>query len=293
MKFTNAAFMLIGSSSAACAFTPLTKGTGASSKSSIATNDNKPLYDPLGLYPKDATERKEGLLRPLEASSLSPEDDQKIVVDPLNLYAGSSDPVSENADMSASLPFLKRPPALDGTLAGDRGFDPFNFASDSDSLTWQRSAELKHARLAMLATVGWPLAELFHKPLAESWGLPQALNLHDRVPSVLNGGLDKVSPVFWVAALAAAATIETFSGAAGEIPTGNLGFDPLGLSKGRERYMEESELFNGRLAMLAITGFAIQEFATHDSVVDAIPIFFKPLNVVVEQLMASGAIQSV
>jgi len=51
------------------------------------------------------------------------------------------------------------------------------------------------------------------------------------------------------------------------------------------RYMEEGELFNGRLAMLAITGFAIQESFLNSAVVDQIPIFFKPMNVVFEQLM--------
>ena len=57
--------------------------------------------------------------------------------------------------------------------------------------------------------------------------------------------------------------------------------------------MEESELFNGRLAMLAITGFAIQEWFTGNSVVDAIPVFFKPLSVVMEQILSSGGAVSV
>merc|ERR1712232_1443330 len=43
-------------------------------------------------------------------------------------------------------------------------------------------------------------------------------------------------------------------------------------------WMQTAEIKNGRLAMLAITGFAIQEFATGVSVVDQYPIFFKPIT---------------
>jgi hypothetical protein len=274
----------------------LKKSATLKSDAAITANDagqesfKNALFDPFGLYSKDAPERKNGMLQPLEAD---PVDFQiKEVTDPLNLYQDTAQ-VSTNVEMSASLPFLKRPAALDGSMAGDRGFDPFNFSSNSDALAWYRNSELKHARLAMLAAVGWPLAELFHNGFAEDWGLPQALNAQDRVPSVLNGGLGDVSPMFWVAALAAAAIIETSHGAVGEIQSPNLGFDPLGLSGNhndeRAKFMEESELFNGRLAMLAITGFAIQEWFTNDSVVDAIPIFFKPMNIALEQLLSAAA----
>ena len=39
-----------------------------------------------------------------------------------------------------------------------------------------REAEIKHARLAMLAAAGWPLAELWHGPLAKITGSPYALD---------------------------------------------------------------------------------------------------------------------
>ena len=42
-----------------------------------------------------------------------------------------------------------------GSLAGDAGFDPLNFAQNSKRLFVLREAEMKHARLAMLAAVGW------------------------------------------------------------------------------------------------------------------------------------------
>lgn len=306
MKFS--AITLVTLLSSAAAFspfartkTPPTIPIDASSAATMAialdvtTTNSRPIFDPLGLYPKDSPERLAGLIQPLETKLGSNE--QAIQLDPLALYDSTS--FSVNAEPSASLPFLPRPAHLDGSLAGDRGFDPFNLASDPNNLLRYRNSELKHARLAMLAAVGWPLAELFHSDLAGAWALPNALNLNDRVPSVLNGGLGNVSPIFWITAVAAAALVEAATGRVGEIQSADLGFDPFGFlssstkeNNGRRQYLEESEIFNGRLAMLAITGFAMQEWFTGNSVVDAIPIFFKPLNVVLEQLLVSGSATS-
>jgi hypothetical protein len=68
--------------------------------------------------------------------------------------------------MSQSLPFLPRPIALTGELAGDVGFDPLGFAKSSEELMNFREAELKHARLAMLAAAGWPISEVLDKKIA-------------------------------------------------------------------------------------------------------------------------------
>ena len=51
-----------------------------------------------------------------------------------------------------------------------------------------REAEIKHSRLAMLAAVGWPISELFHKEIAQSMGWTSILASNDRAPSLLNGG---------------------------------------------------------------------------------------------------------
>lgn len=253
---------------------------------------SKPIFDPLGLYPENSPERVAGLIEPLESSAGL--NNAKEVLDPLRLYRDQS-LVSNGVEMSASLPFVARPALLDGTLPGDRGFDPFNFASDENSLLWQRKAEIKHARLAMLAAAGWPIAELLHKPIANAFDLPTLLASGDRVPSVLNDGLAHAgSPLFWIAAIAATAAIE-FSETAEEnfsekLNPGDKGFDPLNLggkTDAEQHYMQEAELFNGRLGMLAITGFAIQESFLNSAVVDQIPIFFKPLNVAMEQLMSA------
>jgi Chlorophyll A-B binding protein len=248
-----------------------------------------PLFDPLSLYPVDAPERVEGKFQPIESPVIA----DNTVKDPLGLYSDKT--AIDSAPMSVSLPFLKRPALLDGTLPGDRGFDPFNFAYSSGALQWYRTAEVKHARLAMLAAVGWPIAELFDKQLAYAFNLKPLLVFQDRVPSVLNGGLDRTPAIYWAATLGVAFAIESFGllkesnaeKAKVAYTPGDLGFDPLGLAGATvedQKFKAEAELFNGRLAMLAITGFAIQEWWTQNSVINETPMFFKPINVVLEQL---------
>jgi hypothetical protein len=97
--------------------------------------------------------------------------------------------LSAEKEMSKAIPFVPRPKLLDGTLPGDVGFDPFGFGgADKVSLLNMREAELKHSRLAMLAAVGWPLAELFDTKIAGFLGLEPALTSTGASPSVLNGG---------------------------------------------------------------------------------------------------------
>ena len=235
---------------------------------------SKPIFDPLGLYPQDSPERAAGLIEPLESSFAVRGD--KDVLDPLRLYQDQS-LVSSGVAMSASLPFLRRPALLDGTLPGDRGFDPFNFAADANSLYWQRRAEIKHARLAMLASAGWLSAELLHGPIARALDLPAMLASGDRVPSILNDGLSHAAfPAFWIATIALAAVVEIGESVEEKSLVGrwDAGFDPLrlgGKTKKQQFFMQEAELFYGRLGMLAITGFAFQEFFLHSAVVDQMP----------------------
>ena len=60
---------------------------------------------------------------------------------------------------------------------------------------------------------------------------------------------------------------------------GDIGFDPLGLYPSDEdgrRRMELAEIKHGRLGMIAITGYALQEYATGSGVIDETPAFFRP-----------------
>lgn len=184
--------------------------------------------------------------------------------------------------MSQALPFIQRPAILDEvSLAGDAGFDPFNLATDKTTLLKYRGAEIRHARLAMLAAVGWPISEILQPWAARLTGMPSTVSsLGGTAPSVLNGGLGQISPIFWIVAIVSTIVIELTaiqredSGA----PPGDLGFDPLNLSSPS---MADAELVNGRIAMLAITGFAAQEYAARLTgiplpVVQETPEFFRP-----------------
>ena len=179
------------------------------------------------------------------------------------------------------------PAVLDGSLAGDVGFDPLGLAKSKKGLFWMREAELKHARLAMLAAVGWPLSELWHKQLAQAFGLQSILADNDRAPSLLNGGLSNgwASGILMMSIIIAG-LLEGNSMNSGEIfynaekpanyVPGNLGFDPLKLHnvRGNKAAMQTAEIKNGRLAMLAITAYAFQEFVTKLPVVQETPYLF-------------------
>ncbi|CAJ1933680.1 unnamed protein product [Cylindrotheca closterium] len=186
--------------------------------------------------------------------------------------------------MSKAIPYLQRPAALDGSLAGDVGFDPIGFSKTKADLMNYREAEIKHARLAMLAAAGWPLSELFDAKIASTLGLSPVVDATDRAPSILNGGLGKISPIYWLVCIIGAGAIDLAGIAAknkskGDWLPGDYGFDPLGLypkdAAGQER-MQLTEIKNGRLAMIAITAFAVQEAVSHVGVVDETPFFFQP-----------------
>lgn len=213
---------------------------------------------------------------------------------------------------SMALPFMMAPTVLDGSMAGDFGFDPLGFADSPENLMLYREAEIKHARLAMLAAAGWPIAELVQPDLAKNFGLPSLLANEARSPSVLNGGLGQTPVLLFV--LAAFATIGFVEGTTLNqqyispsnfedrpkvfatkkemgVKPGIFGFDPFNLYQffGADEFgkfeMETAEIKNGRLAMLGITGFAVQEAVFHTPVVSQTPLFFTPFFKVVADAM--------
>ena len=142
----------------------------------------------------------------------------------------------------------------DGTFPGDVGFDPFPFATGPRAYSWYREAEIKHARLAMLAAVGWPVSEFtnFGGLLTET----------GRAPALLNGGLDQVNPLYWVFCIALGAFFELpayqkqFAADQSKYVPGDIGWDPLGLNSDLTGNIE---IWTGRLAMIAITAYALEE----------------------------------
>merc|ERR1719224_369405 len=87
------------------------------------------------------------------------------------------------------LPKIKTMMVGDGTLAGDANFDPLQISDTPESLAWYREAEIKHARLAMLAAFGWPVSEITN--------FGKLLTSDGRAPSLLNGGLGEVNAIYW------------------------------------------------------------------------------------------------
>merc|ERR1719164_347900 len=162
------------------------------------------------------------------------------------------------------LPKIKTMMVGDQTLAGDMGFDPLQIADSPDKLAWYREAEVKHARLAMLAAFGWPISEITN--------FGNLLTKDGRAPSLLNGGLGEVNGVYWAGVVALAVYWESQGldkkfGKQDDYLPGMLGFDPLGADSPS---MRNAEITNGRVAMVAITVFALEEALTKA------PIF--PLN---------------
>jgi hypothetical protein len=165
-------------------------------------------------------------------------------------------PVIEEAPAPPPLPKIKTMRVGDGTLAGDMNFDPLQISDSPDALAWYREAEIKHARLAMLAAFGWPISELTN--------FGDLLNGDGRAPSLLNGGLENVNTLYWAAVVALGIFAESKGldkqyGKQKEYLPGMLGFDPLG---GDSPGMRNAEILNGRVAMVAITIYALEEALT-------------------------------
>ena len=145
---------------------------------------------------------------------------------------------------------------------------------------------LNNSRLAMLAVVGWPIAELADKTIASVLNLPDALTRTGESPSLLNGGLDKINPFYWTLALSLGALVEYDTNQVKEKKgkdyiLGDAGYDFLGLMPSgtdARRKRQEQELKHGRISMLAIVGFAVQEALYNVPVVNETPIFFHPIG---------------
>merc|ERR1719192_80930 len=157
---------------------------------------------------------------------------------------------------SEAIPFLNAAPALDGTMPGDKGFDPL-LLSNIVPLKWAREAELKHARICMLGVAGYVSVDLgFRVPYAPEVG---SLAAHDA--AIEKGpmfGLFVVISLFEiVTGIPKCLQLMNDPDAA---PPGDYKFDPLGFGGGPD--LAEKELSNGRLAMMAFSGILTQSVLT-------------------------------
>uniref|UniRef100_A0A7S1FNF6 Plastid light harvesting protein n=1 Tax=Corethron hystrix TaxID=216773 RepID=A0A7S1FNF6_9STRA len=177
--------------------------------------------------------------------------------------------VALNAEKSAALPFMNRPALLDGSMAGDVGFDPLGLSNIDDvgiDLYWLREAEIKHARVAMIAVAGILQVEIFGP--APGCEVATAKCQMDAFWQIWNS-----HPQYVAFGIIMIMITETISGIAtttgresGEREPGDFGLDPLGYGKGDPAAFERlkvQEIKNGRLAMWAAAGLLMQGCSTH------------------------------
>jgi len=178
-----------------------------------------------------------------------------------------------------------------GAVAPLGFFDPVGFSTEitEGRLLFLREAELKHGRVCMLAFIGILVGENYH-PLFGG-NIDMAAGRH----FTATGG-----DIFWVAAYLQTIFMcfveerrtafpviegqfimglnpndspEAFAakGVGGTRIAGDIKFDPLGLKpKNEKEYLElqNKELSNGRLAMIAVLGILLQEASTGEKVFD-------------------------
>lgn len=129
------------------------------------------------------------------------------------------------------------------------------------NMKWMVEAELKHCRLAMLATAGWLAVDFGARfPGSEYSAVPNALAAHDF--GVAKG--DLVMLLLIVTALETVSLFATMQMLKGETDRkpGQFYFDPLGFGKGDMAKLQLNEISNGRLAMIAFSGIVTQAAIT-------------------------------
>lgn len=186
------------------------------------------------------------------------------------------------------------------TLPGDFGFDPLGFAETDYMLNFQyrfldalpggnpendpppdarptalvlrdyREAEIRHGRLAMLAVFLWPLQEK----------LDQLLLDPDQCGPILYGPVTlPYLPLFMTLLMMLLGYLDIYTkdiqeeeGVGDAFLPGDCFWDPLRILDGApasmKRNMQERELFNGRVAMLAFAAFVFEEATSHEAIID-------------------------
>lgn len=148
-------------------------------------------------------------------------------------------------------------------------WDPLEFCKfgDRDAFYDLRCKELKHGRLAMLASIG---------NLLPHW---QRFPPFENVPNGLKAVITPPGTYGLAAVLALAAVIELFVWPQDpEKEPGDFG-DPAGVGQGRYVEWKNRELNNGRMAMLAMLGIWVAELATGFDGPDQVrPLAFIPVE---------------
>lgn len=179
-------------------------------------------------------------------------------------------------ERSIALPMDARPPNLDGTIAGDFGFDPAGFSNnlpkqwliggEENSLKWYQEAEIVHGRVAQLAVLGMLVPSYYH--FSGGLGLPDStfaeLNPFKALTTVPEAGLWQIALVIFGIELQRAKRVIRGDFAPGDLGLGQTGFNPFGFDYSEEEYFEKQlqEKKHGRLAMFGALGMLLQTQAS-------------------------------
>jgi len=157
-----------------------------------------------------------------------------------------------------------KPEDMAGITAPMGFFDPAGL-SKKGNLAAFRNAELKHGRVCMLATLGIIVGENFH-PFFDAWGdgpFVSAAASHFTPTAAGN-----FWPAYWIMTAGHEFATELSGGynaEPGSRAPGDYEFDPLNLKPtdpAELKTLQNKELNNGRLAMLAAAGILAQEMVT-------------------------------
>ncbi|KAK6939596.1 Chlorophyll A-B binding protein [Dillenia turbinata] len=193
--------------------------------------------------------------------------------------------VHAQAQRPTWLPGLDPPPYLDGSLAGDFGFDPLGLGEDPDSLKWYVQAELVHARFAMAGIAGILFTDLlrvtginnlpvWYEAGAVKYQFANTETLF--IVQLFLMGFAETKRYMDFTCPGSQAKEGSFFGLEAALeglepgyPGGPL-LNPLGLAKDIKNAHDWKlkEIKNGRLAMMAMLGIFVQASVTHVGPID-------------------------
>ena len=156
-----------------------------------------------------------------------------------------------------------------------------------------REAEIRHGRLAMLAAILWPLQEIIDRLF-----IPQSFG---HTTMIYGGATLPFVSLFMTFTMLLLEYLDIYAGSikgneSGDtfLP-GECFWDPLSMLVGApdamKRKMQERELNNGRIAMVAVFSYIVQEAITHQPVIN-LPwnqILFEPAFEIPEDGQFAGS----
>lgn len=139
-------------------------------------------------------------------------------------------------------------------------------------------AELKHGRIATLATIGRIFSETLHPQLSLMYYSDNLLVNNELAPSLLNGGLEKINIKFYliisffIFIIETISLIDLISFKKDKNDNFKIVFDPLNIyinkSDIEKKKLKKYELNISRYCMLLSTWFAYYEYNTHTPIIN-------------------------